>query len=188
MHPNPAIRAIFWGLTWVFSAIVLGLTASRIHFTKTFRGIDPVSGNTSHFYDPIIVELLVTACLVLLGAPVFMLLAATAEGIGAVYAELVFAFIVWVMYLVGSAIATHFWHGLGRCWSLRICKIITATLAFIWTSWAFITFILVAIPIWFVIRRRRAAPTGPRAQYAQANAAPVSTAAAAPVAPAPPVA
>ena len=51
-------------LQWLFSAVLLGLTATRLHYTLFLPPFDPLN-NGQPFYDPIIAELLVTSVLAL---------------------------------------------------------------------------------------------------------------------------
>ena len=50
---------------WVFSVLLLGHTAARIHYTENLSPYDPLNGG-HHFYDPVIAELLVTSILAML--------------------------------------------------------------------------------------------------------------------------
>jgi len=60
--------------------------------------------------------------------------------------EYFWLFIIWVMGLVGAAIATHYWHGnLSFCRPFNNqCRVLTAIVAWSWINWAFITFIMLA--------------------------------------------
>ena len=51
-------------LQWLFSAVLLGLTATRLHYTLFLPPFDPLN-NGQPFYDPIVAELLVTSVLAL---------------------------------------------------------------------------------------------------------------------------
>jgi len=103
--------------------------------------------------------------------------------------DLIGIFIIWVMYLVGAAIATHYWKGLTWC-DLRQCNVVTSILAFTWISWSFATFLLLcAIGGLFKTRgtggyrRGASATTGPGGRQYEARAAddrPVTTGAPAP--------
>ena len=49
---------------WLFSAVLLGLTGTRLHYTLFLPPYDPLN-NGQAFYDPIAVELLATSVLAL---------------------------------------------------------------------------------------------------------------------------
>ena len=51
-------------LQWLFSAVLLGLTGTRLHYTLFLPPYDPLN-NGQAFYDPIAVELLATSVLAL---------------------------------------------------------------------------------------------------------------------------
>ena len=51
-------------LQWLFSAVLLGLTATRLHYTLFLPPYDPLNNGQS-FFDPIVVELAVTSILAL---------------------------------------------------------------------------------------------------------------------------
>jgi len=94
-------RVIFYALAWVHAVVLLGLTGYRIHWTRS---------NLSD-YDPVIAELLVTSILVILFTPIamFAALAARRSRAIALSGELLTNAIIWVMLLVGGAIATSKW-------------------------------------------------------------------------------
>ncbi len=49
---------------WLFSAVLLGLTGTRLHYTLFLPAYDPLN-NGEPFYDPIAAELLATSVLAL---------------------------------------------------------------------------------------------------------------------------
>ncbi|KAJ2995061.1 hypothetical protein NUW54_g7453 [Trametes sanguinea] len=58
-------RVGLYVVLWLFSAVLLGLTATRLHYTLHLPPGDPLNNGNS-FYDPIVAELLVTSVLGLL--------------------------------------------------------------------------------------------------------------------------
>jgi len=133
-------RMPLYALLWVVSVILLGLTGFRVEHTR----------HIGKFYEPIIVELLVTSALTILWVPFAAwslnnLRAASASGTGLTrtHPEPHGNFILWVMWLVGAAIATNDWptaavRGVGKQ-----SRILAAILAFGWTGFALLTLIFV---------------------------------------------
>ncbi|TFK72659.1 hypothetical protein BDN72DRAFT_304458 [Pluteus cervinus] len=142
-------RIALYSLLWICAAILLGLTASRIHFTRGFGFYGAISSfvvltHIAHrSVDPIIVELLVTACLFVIWAPIAICLLLLGAKTLANIADMIALFVLWVMTLVGAAIASHFWHGLGFCWRFRACKVLSAVVSFAWITWAVATILLI---------------------------------------------
>ena len=52
-------------IQWVFSLVLLGLSAARINYTEHLSPTDPLNGG-HHFYDPVVAELLATSIIVTL--------------------------------------------------------------------------------------------------------------------------
>ncbi|KAK7046127.1 hypothetical protein VNI00_007130 [Paramarasmius palmivorus] len=68
--------------------------------------------------------------------------------------ELIGSFILWIMILVGAAIASKPpWGNLSWCWIYLPCRVLTAMLAFAWLCFIFLT-ILIAIATIFAISNR----------------------------------
>lgn len=72
-------------------------------------------------------------------------LGAQAGGIAASYAvENFFNTIIWVLYLVGTAIFSHKFAHIGTCRKgEETCRVLTGVMAFAWINWSFITFLIV---------------------------------------------
>jgi hypothetical protein len=129
-------RMPLYALLWVVAVIELGLTGFRVEHTR----------HVGKFYDPIIVELLVTSALTILWVPyaswsLNRLRTTNANGMTAANPEHHGNFVLWVMWLVGSAIATNDWptaavRGVGKQ-----SRILAAILAFGWTGFALLTLI-----------------------------------------------
>ncbi|KAF5378574.1 hypothetical protein D9615_007125 [Tricholomella constricta] len=143
-HP---FRIALYALLAVFSIILIGLTASRIHHTKSLSSPDPLHAGFG-YYDPIVVELLVTSIFSFLWAlPLMFCIGARTEAgfIGSYLFEMVGLFILWVMYLVGAAIFSHKFHGVSFCRGFfNQCRVVTAILAWSWINWAIVFFLLIA--------------------------------------------
>ena len=66
-HSPPTLRSSRrW--QWLFSVVLLGLCATRLHYTIFLPPFDPLN-NGKPFYDPIVVELVVTSVFALFWAP-----------------------------------------------------------------------------------------------------------------------
>ncbi|KAI0027392.1 hypothetical protein K488DRAFT_90903 [Vararia minispora EC-137] len=132
-----SIRIVFYILLWLFSVILLGLSCSRIHYTTHLERTDPLH-NGRPFYDPIVAELIATTILAILWAPfaVHAIWKRRERGLITSFAfEGVSLFVLWLMYLVGAAIATSIWGDLSFCRQFWQCRELTALVAFAWLSW-----------------------------------------------------
>ncbi|KAJ3975143.1 hypothetical protein EV361DRAFT_550182 [Lentinula raphanica] len=152
MTDFPALRIAFYFSSALFSVVLLGLTAARIHYTTHIPLGDPLNSGQD-FYDPIVAELLATSILAILWSWfIIHCIHRRYENrfITTFRGELIGLFILWVMYLVGAAIATTFWGNLARCQVFQPCRILTALVAFAWINFIIMTFILF-IDIAFVV-------------------------------------
>jgi len=152
----PAIRAFFYVVLWLFSVVLLGLTGARLHYTEHLPQGDPL--NSGHdFYDPIVVELLFCALLAMIWAPVVMHLIHGKRELrffSRVWHEALGLFILWIMWLVGAAIATSIWPNLPTfCSQYQACRILTAMVAFAWLGWLTI-FALLIITVLYAVTNR----------------------------------
>jgi len=140
-HP---IRTALYAALAVFSVIMIGMTSARIHYTKSRDSPDPIKPGTFSYYDPIIVQLLVTYIFALLWSfwAMFSIGFRADRGFATSYAhEYFWLFVLWVMGLVGAAIATHYWHGnLSFCRPFNNqCRLLIAIVSFSWVNWATLT-------------------------------------------------
>ncbi|KIK51551.1 hypothetical protein GYMLUDRAFT_208559 [Collybiopsis luxurians FD-317 M1] len=134
-HHYAALRIALYAALLIFSIVLLGLTGTRIHRT--------LSGNTG-FYDPIVVELLVTSSLAILWSLYLMhvIHAARVRGPATSFrGEFIGWFVIWTMFLVGAAIATNFWGNLGFCFGVFSCNVLTDIVAFAWLCFIITTLI-----------------------------------------------
>ncbi|KAF9039829.1 hypothetical protein BJ165DRAFT_1494304 [Panaeolus papilionaceus] len=158
----PSLRLFLYACLFVTSVVLLGLTGYRIHYTKNLDGGDILT-NQSHFYDPIIAELVSTSSLAILASLWFMTAIAARIGrgpLGTYMSELLSLFIIWVMFLVGAAITTHKWNNLKWCrGGFKTCRILETIKAFSWICWGFTTFLLLASIA--NMMRNRHTPAGP---------------------------
>ncbi|EAU87486.1 hypothetical protein CC1G_02245 [Coprinopsis cinerea okayama7 len=131
------VRAFLHGLLWACAVVLLGLTAYRIHYTKR-RNEPDVLTNRTHYWDPIIVELLVTSILAILGSFWFLVALCTRSrlgGLGSFASEAIYLFIIFVMFLVGAAYTTHHWLSLRWCDGYRVCSVLQTIKAFSFICW-----------------------------------------------------
>jgi len=168
-------RVFFYAFAWVSAVVLLGLTGYRVHWTRQ---------NLSD-HDQIVVELLVTASLTILFAPVIIAqaLASRTSRFTTLTAEFFITGTLWIMYLVGGAIATNKWPSkhiceanpavvknvvFGSVVNSKQCHTLLAIVAFAWISFAALTFAgVVALMQWAaesaapavpVVRNEKAAP------------------------------
>ncbi|KZT67842.1 hypothetical protein DAEQUDRAFT_672484 [Daedalea quercina L-15889] len=152
-----AIRTLFYVLLFMFSAVVIGLTAARLEYTTHLPPWDPLNHGNS-FYDPIVAELLASACLSLLWSLFALHILFPGRmfeyGIFSSFlGEMIGLFILFVLWLVGAAISSTFWAELGWCHEYRACRILTALVAFAWIGWATILFLLFITILFAVLNR-----------------------------------
>ncbi|KAF4623247.1 hypothetical protein D9613_002330 [Agrocybe pediades] len=156
------LRLLNWILIFMCSVVLLGLTAWRIHYTKTLAMGDILT-TRSHFFDPIIAELLATSILGFLFSLWFIsaIMARVGRGpLGRYSSELASLFILFVMFLVGAAITTHKWSNLKFCrGSFKVCRMLETIKAFSHILW--ILSLLGMLYTFLNMRQRRHAVNGP---------------------------
>ncbi|KAL5519862.1 hypothetical protein ACEPAG_1522 [Sanghuangporus baumii] len=152
----PIVRGFLYLWLWLFAAVLLGLTATRIHYTTHLPPGDPLNQGRN-FYDPIVAELMASAALALIWAPLVGLMIHGRKEyryFSRVWHEILGLFILWVLWLVGAAIATHIWPNLPSfCPQFEACRVLTAMLAFAWMGWIVLTFLLAATFMYAVANR-----------------------------------
>ncbi|KAI5118796.1 hypothetical protein M0805_005024 [Coniferiporia weirii] len=147
-------RAFFYALLWLTALSELGDTGYRLHHTNTSAG----------FYDPIVVELLVTSVLTLIWIPCTFLTHSSAGTIGRGagrsgrgaragagngagtgsphgprHAETAGNLILWTMWLVGAAIATNKWPNRTAVGRGREGSVLMSIVALSWIAFGFLT-------------------------------------------------
>ncbi|KAF9556218.1 hypothetical protein CPC08DRAFT_711397 [Agrocybe pediades] len=147
------LRLLNWILIFMCSAVLLGLTAWRIHYTRSL----------GHFFEKVIAELLATSILGVLFSLWFMsaIMARVGRGpLGRYSSELASLFILFVMFLVGAAITTHDFRNLGVCTGIfKVCRILQAIKAFSHILW--ILSLLGMLYTFLNMRQRRHRVNGP---------------------------
>jgi len=155
----PTIRVALYIVLGLFSVVLLGLTAARIHYTEHLPASDPLN-NGHNFYDPIIAELLVCALLAMVWCPLVVHMIHGRNEyrfLSKVWHELVGLSILWIMWLVGAAVATSIWPNLPSfCSHFKACRLLDAILAFAWLGW----FITSALVVTMLLQVGASASTG----------------------------
>ncbi|KAI0945881.1 hypothetical protein AcV7_010002 [Taiwanofungus camphoratus] len=134
------IRMSLYIALWLFAAVLLGLTAARLHYTTHLPPWDPL--NHGHpFYDPIVAELLASAVLALLWASFAIHVLCPGRtheyGLASCFAaELAALFVLFLLWLVGAAISSTYWGALGWCHVYAPCRVLSALVACAWVGWA----------------------------------------------------
>ncbi|KAF7312066.1 hypothetical protein MIND_00218800 [Mycena indigotica] len=157
------IRTFLYCVFGVFSLVLFGLAAARLRYTTHLPPGDPL--NDGHnFYgelrlqslqeqgnnrgsDPIVAELLFSSLLGM-GWSVYAVLTIhhmrEDRLIASFAGEILVLSILFLLYLVGAAIATSIWGDLSFCHQFQACRILTALLAFAWLPWIVLMGLLVA--------------------------------------------
>ncbi|TFK50680.1 hypothetical protein OE88DRAFT_284884 [Heliocybe sulcata] len=102
------LRVFLYSCLWVFSAVMLGLTAWRLWYTTHIPLGDPLNSGVD-FYDPIVAELCATSILTLIWASyIIHVITGVYERriISRFRGELIGLLVLFVLWLVGASIAT----------------------------------------------------------------------------------
>ncbi|CAK5263032.1 unnamed protein product [Mycena citricolor] len=140
------IRTCLYCLFAILSFVLFALCGARLHYTTHLPTGDPLN-NGHNFYDPIVVELLFSSLLGMFWA-VYAVLTIhhmrEDRWIFTFFAEIVVLGSLFLLYLVGAAIATSLWGNLGFCHQYHACRLLTTLVAFSWVSWIVLLFLLAA--------------------------------------------
>ncbi|KAL1945336.1 hypothetical protein VTO73DRAFT_2187 [Trametes versicolor] len=145
-------RVGLYVVLWLFSAVLLGLTATRLHYTLRLPPGDPLN-NGQPFYDPIVAELLVTSVLAMIWSSFIIHVIHRSYDYGRISTfagELVGLMGLFALFLVGAAISSTFWGNLFWCHQFWQCRILTVLVAFAWMCWVLV-FILVFVSTMFAV-------------------------------------
>ncbi|KAJ6557406.1 hypothetical protein DFH09DRAFT_1317528 [Mycena vulgaris] len=138
----PTFRIASYAILALFSLIVFGLTIGRLNYTNHLPRGDTLNRGKD-FYDPDVVELLVTSMMSLAwaGFVIYTIHKRVENNLVSTFrGELIGLFIVWMFWLVGSAIATTQWGSLGFCQEFEPCRVLSALVAFAWLCWLAVSF------------------------------------------------
>ncbi|KAF8913672.1 hypothetical protein CPB85DRAFT_1375534 [Mucidula mucida] len=148
----PPVRIALYFTLGIFSLVLLGLTAARLHYTTHIPDGDPVNGGVN-FYDPVVAELLVTTLFTMAWCIFTIHTIHKRVENRYVYTfrgELIGLFVLWMFWICGAGVATNVWGNLSWCQQYQPCRILTAMLAFTWMGWIILTLIMV-MSIMFVV-------------------------------------
>lgn len=162
---------------WLFSALLLCFTAARLNYTLHLPKGDPLNAGVD-FYDPIVAELLVCSILALGFAPFVLGLINGLNGhtsieMSASVIEVIALAILWLLWLIGSAVASNIWPNLSFCYKFEACRILAAMTAFAWLGWLTICGLLIVGA--FPLVQKKRAPAGSGMVEWVVPAAPVSS-------------
>ncbi|KAF7365297.1 hypothetical protein MVEN_00401500 [Mycena venus] len=138
----PTLRIVSYAILVLFSLIVFGLTIGRLNYTNNLPRGDTLNGGKD-FYDPDIVELLVTTMISMAWAGfVIRTIHRRVEDnlVSTFRGELIGLFVIWMFWIVGTSIATTQWGSLGFCARFEACRVLSAIVAFSWLAWIMVTF------------------------------------------------
>jgi len=138
----PTLRIASYAILTLFSFIVFCLTIARLSYTNHLPRGDPLNGGKD-FYDPDIVELLVTAMLTMAWAlfVIYTIYKRVEDNLVSTFrGELIGLFVLWMFWIVGTGIATTQWGNLGFCARFEACRVLSAIVAFCWLSWILVSF------------------------------------------------
>ncbi|TRM69363.1 hypothetical protein BD626DRAFT_473800 [Schizophyllum amplum] len=138
-YDHSPLRKGLYTLLLLLSLTLFGLTVTRIVLTESIypRG----------YYDRVIAELLATTILTVPWTLYALnsLRRRVDRGFGRSFShELITLAILWILWLVGAAVATAHWTDLYSCWYLSSCRILTAITAIAWSGFGVITALLIA--------------------------------------------
>ncbi|KAL0567091.1 hypothetical protein V5O48_014907 [Marasmius crinis-equi] len=134
---NAALRRVGYVALSLFSIVLLGLCATRIDNTRKSAGT----------YDPIIAELLAASILTMLWSWVM-----ETGYVSSFRSEMVGGFILWLLLLVGAAIATNKWNNLIDC-KVFVCQLLTTIVAFAWITWGTLTLLMLITMLYATVHR-----------------------------------
>ncbi|TRM64814.1 hypothetical protein BD626DRAFT_489973 [Schizophyllum amplum] len=140
----PLIRVALYTLLLLLSITLFGLTIARITYTTDLPVGDPLNYGRD-FYERTIVELLASSFLTMIWCLYAMhsIHRVVDGGFARSFSgELVSLVILWLLWLIGIAYATHYWGDLSWCWTYRACRILSALIAVAWTGWSIMTILL----------------------------------------------
>jgi len=148
-------RIVLYCCLWVFAVVLLGLTGARLHYTENLSPTDPLNGG-HHFYDPVIAELLAASLLSMLWSTFAIhgiYMRCDRFVIHTFAVEAIALSMLFMMWLVGTAIATTMWGNLGWCHQYSPCRLLSALVGIAWTGWVFLFFLLCACLVHAFVNR-----------------------------------
>ncbi|KAJ3506959.1 hypothetical protein NMY22_g17083 [Coprinellus aureogranulatus] len=148
----PILRLGLYGALAICSFLLFIMSCARLNYTLHLDKNDPLNEGRP-FYDPVVAELLFTS-LVSMPWCGFMIYSIHKRYenryISKFRDEMIALSLLWLFWIVGSAIATTMWRNLGWCQHINACRVLSALLAFAWLGWIALTALL-AICLLFTI-------------------------------------
>ncbi|KAH7105221.1 hypothetical protein BKA62DRAFT_767470 [Auriculariales sp. MPI-PUGE-AT-0066] len=148
-------RSFFLIFLWLLACVLLALAAVRLHYTLNLPRGDPLNGG-KNFFDPIVIELIAVSGLAIIWIPwIFHIIHKRREGRRRYnYTHLVIGLsILFLAFLAGAIISTHYWGDISYCWQYRQCRMLTAMLGVAWSA-TIISLILLVMELHYVSRHR----------------------------------
>jgi len=142
----PPLRIFLYCVLFVFSVVLLGLSAARLHYTTHLEPFDPLNEGVS-FYDPIVAELVATTIFTMLWSPyvIHAIYARREQGFLTTFAgEILGLSVLFLFWIVGAGISTSLWGNLGFCHQYQPCRLLTALVAFTWLGWIVLLMLLIS--------------------------------------------
>ncbi|KAL1695449.1 hypothetical protein GGG16DRAFT_99763 [Schizophyllum commune] len=143
-YDHSPLRKGLYALLTLLSITLAGLTITRIVNTESV----PPPGRGS--YDKVTAELLASSLLTIPWAihAIHSLRRRIDTGFGRSFAhELGALLVLWLLWLIGAAVATSHWTDQYSCWYQFSCRLLTAITAIAWSGFAIITFLVIASAI-----------------------------------------
>lgn len=125
MLPLSDIRLGLYAFWLVCSVILFSLAIARVSYTSHTRSERSLN-NGQPFYDPSVVELLVSALLTLFFAPFMIYATRTRRANITITIELGALFVLWLLWTGGAAAAVTVWPDLSFCVSFAACRLLQA--------------------------------------------------------------
>ena len=151
----PHIRLGLYVALLVFSFLVFILSCVRLGYTTNLPAGDSLNGGL-RFHDPIVAELLFTS-LIAMPWSGFMIYSIHKRYqnrfVGRFMEEIIGLAILWLFWMVGTAVATSIWPNLTWCSGFSQCRNLAALVAFCWLGWLVLTALLVITLIFVVVNK-----------------------------------
>ncbi|EJD05283.1 uncharacterized protein FOMMEDRAFT_139746 [Fomitiporia mediterranea MF3/22] len=169
-------RRALYALLWMISVAELGITGFRINFTR----------KNLHFHDPIVAELLVVSILTIIWAPLTLLFHRSAlnraggtstsrfGGFGFLHGETTGNFVIWIMWFIGAAIATHNWPTRAIAGPGKQGRILIVIVALAWVAFGLLTLAKVGAMMEYSARNALGGSAGYSNGYGREKAAPAN--------------
>ncbi|KAF5364464.1 hypothetical protein D9758_010705 [Tetrapyrgos nigripes] len=136
--PNLApVRTFLYVVLIAFSAVLLGLSAARIHYTMTLHGEDALTlPGIAPYFEPILAEVIATTGASILWS-VFILFGTFTSRplIRLLRDELLILLVLWLLWIAGAAVVSAIYLPIGWCQEFSYCRIIAALVGFAWMGW-----------------------------------------------------